>query len=70
MLPDVFVAKAGLPIASNAVMQGAVQNGHAHHPILDEDLDRESRLKKVRYSRFNWYELGVENGQLAYVDLK
>lgn len=49
ILPEVFVAKAGLPNASNAVTQGAgaSQNGHAHHPILDEDLDRESRLKKV-----------------------
>ncbi|KAI6175419.1 Kinesin domain containing protein [Aphelenchoides bicaudatus] len=49
ILPEVFVAKAGLPNASNAVMPGAnaSQNGHAHHhPILDEDLDRESRLKK------------------------
>jgi hypothetical protein len=50
MLPEVFVAKAGLPNAAANVMPGAnapQQNGH--HSILDEDLDRESRLKKVGF---------------------
>lgn len=46
MLPEVFLAKAGLPNAANGVMPGAHQQ-NGHHPVLDEDLDRESRLRKV-----------------------
>jgi hypothetical protein len=50
MLPEVFVAKAGLPNAASGVMPGANTQQNGNHAILDEDLDTDSRLKKACFA--------------------